>query len=54
MKDKYLRMVEIGNQGAKDLGYEGLTDLWFSQYDMPADEFLAETDRVWEELKAFI
>ncbi|MDA7562714.1 M2 family metallopeptidase [Gammaproteobacteria bacterium] len=51
MKDKYLRMVEIGNLGAKDLGYEGLTDLWFSQYDMPAEEFLAETDRVWEELK---
>ena len=51
MKDKYLRMVEIGNQGAKDLGYEGLTDLWFSQYDMPAEEFLAETDRVWDELK---
>ena len=51
MKDKYLRMVEIGNLGAKDLGYEGLTDLWFSKYDMPAEEFLAETDRVWEELK---
>lgn len=51
MKDKYLRMVEIGNLGARDLGYEGLTDLWFSQYDMPAEEFLAETDRVWDELK---
>ena len=51
MKDKYLRMVEIGNLGAKDLGYEGLTDLWFSKYDMPAEEFLAETDRVWDELK---
>ncbi|MDA0881331.1 MAG: M2 family metallopeptidase [Proteobacteria bacterium] len=51
MKDMYLRMVEIGNLGAKDLGYDGLTDLWFSQYDMPADDFLAETDRVWDELK---
>ncbi|MDC0905342.1 M2 family metallopeptidase [Gammaproteobacteria bacterium] len=51
MKDKYLRMVEIGNLGAKDLGYDGLTDLWFSQYDMPAEDFLAETDRVWDELK---
>ena len=34
-----------------DLGYEGLSDLWFSQYDMPADDFLDETDRVWDELK---
>jgi len=47
----YLRMVEIGNQGADDLGYDGLTDLWFSKYDMPAEDFLYETDRVWDELK---
>ena len=51
MKDKYLRMVEIGELGAKDLGYDGLTDLWFSKYDMPAKDFLADTDRVWEEVK---
>ena len=41
----------IGNQGSKDLGFEGLSDLWFSKYDMPAEEFLQETDRVWEEVK---
>ena len=51
MKEKYLRMVEIGNQGAKDLGYSGLLDLWFSKYDMPVDEFHNETERVWQELK---
>ena len=51
MKPMYMRMVEIGNQGANDLGYQNLSDLWFSKYDMPADEFLAETDRVWEEVK---
>ena len=51
MKPMYLRMVEIGNQGSKDLGYDGLSDLWFSKYDMPANDFLNETDRVWEEVK---
>ena len=51
MKPMYMRMVEIGNQGSKDLGYEGLSDLWFSKYDMPAQDFLNETDRVWEEVK---
>ncbi len=51
MKSMYMRMVDIGNQGSKDLGYQGLSDLWFSKYDMPADEFLNETDRVWEEVK---
>ena len=51
MKPLYLRMVDIGNQGSKDLGYDGLSDLWFSKYDMPASDFLNETDRVWEEVK---
>ena len=51
MKPMYMRMVDIGNQGARDLGYQGLSDLWFSKYDMPAGEFLNETDRVWEEVK---
>ena len=51
MKPMYMRMVEIGNQGSQDLGFDGLSDLWFSKYDMPADKFLDETDRVWEEVK---
>ena len=51
MKPMYIRMVDIGNQGSKDLGYKGLSDLWFSKYDMPAEDFLNETDRVWEEVK---
>ena len=51
MKPMYMRMVEIGNQGSRDLGYSGLDDLWFSKYDMPADDFLKETDSVWEEVK---
>lgn len=51
MKPMYLRMVDIGNQGSKDLGFDGLSDLWFSKYDMPSETFLKETDRVWEEVK---
>jgi len=51
MKPMYMRMVEIGNKGSRDLGYSGLDDLWFSKYDMPADKFLEVTDSVWEEVK---
>ena len=51
MKSMYMRMVEIGNEGSRDLGYSGLDDLWFSKYDMPADQFLEVTDSVWEEVK---
>ena len=51
MKSMYMRMVEIGNEGSRDLGYSGLDDLWFSKYDMPADKFLEVTDSDWEEVK---
>ena len=51
MRPLYMRMVEIGNQGSEELGYNGLSDLWFSKYDMPAEEFLEEIDRVWDEVK---
>ena len=47
----YMRMVDIGNQGSRDLGFDGLSDLWFSKYDMPAKDFLDETDRVWEDVQ---
>ena len=51
MKEKYLRMVEIGNQGAQDLGYEGLSDLWFSKYDMPTEQFAVDIDQVYEDIR---
>ena len=51
MKEKYLRMVEIGEMGSRDLGFDGLSDLWFSKYDMSSEEFLSDVDRVWEEVK---
>ena len=44
-------MVEIGNKGAQDLGFSDLSDLWFSKYDMPSEEFLNSIDGVWEDVK---
>ena len=51
MKDKYLRMVEIGNQGSSDLGFNGLSDLWFSKYDMSNEEFSLLVDQVYEDMR---
>ena len=51
MKDKYARMVEIANEGARDLGYEDLGTMWRSKYDMPPDAFAAEMDRLWGQVK---
>ena len=39
MRSKYERMVDLGNEGARALGYENLSTLWRSQYDMSADAF---------------
>lgn len=51
MKEKYVRFVELANEGARELGYADTGALWRSAYDMPADEFAVEADRLWSEVK---
>jgi peptidyl-dipeptidase A len=51
MKQDYVRLAEIGNQGAKELGFADLGAMWRSGYDMPADDFAKLTDKLWLEVK---
>ncbi|UAL41611.1 M2 family metallopeptidase [Shewanella inventionis] len=51
MRPLFEREVELANQGAKDLGYADLSELWRSQYDMEPDAFSAELDRLWTQIK---
>ena len=51
MKTDYAEMVEIINEGARELGYADAGALWRSGYDMDADEFAAEVDRLWLQIK---
>jgi peptidyl-dipeptidase A len=51
MRQDYARLVEIANQGAKELGFEDTGAMWRSGYDMPADEFAAMMDKLWGEVK---
>ena len=51
MRDKFARYVELGNAGAKSLGFADLGDLWKSRYDMTPDQFEAEVDRLWGQVK---
>jgi peptidyl-dipeptidase A len=51
MRDDYTKMVEIANKGAKELGYADIGAMWRSQYDMPADDFAALTDKLWAQVK---
>jgi len=51
MKDKYARYTELGNKGAKEIGFEDMGALWRSGYDMPPQAFEADVERLWSEVK---
>ncbi|EQB18401.1 M2 family metallopeptidase [Novosphingobium lindaniclasticum] len=51
MKADYVKMVGIANQGAKELGYADVGAMWRSGYDMTPEQFSAETERLWGEVK---
>ena len=53
MKDLYVEQVELANQGASELGFADVSDIWRGSYDMPADDFSAELDRIWGQVKPF-
>ena len=51
MRPDYTRLVDIANQGAKELGYSDTGAMWRSRYDMKPDDFAAMTDRLWNEVR---
>ncbi len=51
MRPQYQRFVELGNQGARELGFKDLGAMWRSKYDMPPDDFTAELDRLWDQVR---
>lgn len=50
-KADYARMVEIANEGARELGFKDAGEIWRSGYDMAPDDFAAEVDRLWGQVK---
>jgi peptidyl-dipeptidase A len=53
MRERYARMVELTNEGAKELGFHDSGEIWKLQYDMPAPDFEKELDRLWDQLRPF-
>ena len=51
MKKDYARFVELANTGARELGFADTGAMWRLKYDMPADAFTAEVDRLWEQVR---
>ncbi len=51
MRENYERMVVLANEGARELGFDNVGDLWRSGYDMEPEEFAALTERLWNETR---
>jgi peptidyl-dipeptidase A len=51
IKEKYVRYVELANKGARELGYKDTGAMWRSKYDMTPEQFAAELDRLWEQVR---
>ena len=51
MRQKYARMVELENVGAKEQGYKDTGELWRAGYDMTPAQFSAEVDHAWTQLE---
>ncbi|HXE90227.1 MAG TPA: M2 family metallopeptidase [Terriglobales bacterium] len=51
MRKDFEREVVLANKGARELGFKDVGAMWRSNYDMPADEFAREVDRLWEQVK---
>jgi peptidyl-dipeptidase A len=51
MRERYTRLVDLGNRGARELGFANVGAMWRSGYDMPAAEFITELDRLWEQVQ---
>jgi len=51
IRKEYVRFVELSNQGAKEMGFKDTGAMWRSKYDMEPDEFAAEMERLWQQVK---
>jgi peptidyl-dipeptidase A len=51
MRKRYIRLVDLANQGAREMGFADTGTMWRSNYDMPPDDFAKEMDRLWEQVR---
>jgi peptidyl-dipeptidase A len=51
MREDYARFVELANEGAAELGYGDVGEMWRSNYDMSPADFEAVSTKLWEQVK---
>jgi peptidyl-dipeptidase A len=47
----FAKYVELANAGAKGIGFTDVAQMWQASYDMPPEQFEAEVDRLWGQVK---
>jgi peptidyl-dipeptidase A len=50
-RELFGKYVQLANAGARAVGFADVAELWQSGYDMPADAFVADTERLWQQVK---
>ncbi|HEY0768164.1 MAG TPA: M2 family metallopeptidase [Steroidobacteraceae bacterium] len=51
MREDYTQFVQLANEGARELGFKDLGVMWRAGYDMSPEEFDAESERLWQQVK---
>lgn len=51
LKTKFVRYVDLANQGAREIGFADVGALWRAGYDMSPDDFEADVERLWGEVR---
>jgi peptidyl-dipeptidase A len=51
MRPDYQRFVELGNEGAREIGFADMGELWRAGYDMTPAEFETEVDRLYSQVE---
>jgi peptidyl-dipeptidase A len=51
MRDRYGRFVQLSNQGAREIGFRDTGAMWRSGYDMTPEEFSADIERLWQQVR---
>jgi peptidyl-dipeptidase A len=51
LRQQYTRFIQLQNKGAQELGYKDMGAMWRANYDMPSEQFSAELERLWNQVR---
>jgi peptidyl-dipeptidase A len=53
LRQKFTRFIQLQNKGAQELGFKDMGAMWRSNYDMTPEQFSADVERLWEQVRPF-